>query len=575
MAWYRATMPRIVIDRSQVGSQIGSQIGAFIACAAVFLAFASILASHPGFPLDDSWIHQTVARNLVETHVLGFLPGVRSSGSSSLLWTAVLAAGYASFRGLTPVLYSGGVSALLLGGIGLLLRRLAARDNWPPTEAWLLSLAPVLNGNFLWLGMIGMEHLLFVALSLAVIERWFADAGRWSLAGAAAGMALLALTRPEGVLLVGLLVLLRSAGRGWGARAVLAAGAGAGLGVSFAVNWAVTRTLLPLTMKGRQWLFFQNHTADGWRFAFERTAVRRLLDVWTVRPVDFDYSRLTAGAALLTLAALAALAGWALWRLARRGSARLLAVAMWAVALNATYLLMLPTWGHGGRYQPMTLLLMVPLLAAGVLHALRSLSLRAGAAATLANRVAVVGTTLLLAASAARSLSLWRGLTGNGIDQINQEHGAMAAWVASHVPPDDQRARRIAAFDIGRIGYGLHGSLVDLGGLTDAAYLHYLETHTVPRYLRERGIRYLVLPTDPRTPDKFLGQLMPGWAAAVDLRELETVCFPEAVALRVNEGTGAAMRCQSAYDLRFREPAGSGAAGPALPERPGATGPAL
>jgi len=47
-----------------------------------------------GFPLDDAWIHQTYARNLVERGEWSFTPGQPSAGSTSPLWSAILAIGY-------------------------------------------------------------------------------------------------------------------------------------------------------------------------------------------------------------------------------------------------------------------------------------------------------------------------------------------------------------------------------------------------------------------------------------------------------------------------------------------------
>src|SRR5512138_3394352 len=47
-----------------------------------------------GFPLDDAWIHQTYARNLGLHGLMAFSPGVPSTGSTSVGWTALLAAGY-------------------------------------------------------------------------------------------------------------------------------------------------------------------------------------------------------------------------------------------------------------------------------------------------------------------------------------------------------------------------------------------------------------------------------------------------------------------------------------------------
>ena len=38
-----------------------------------------------GFPLDDSWIHQTYARNLAQTGQWAFVPGVPSAASTSFM----------------------------------------------------------------------------------------------------------------------------------------------------------------------------------------------------------------------------------------------------------------------------------------------------------------------------------------------------------------------------------------------------------------------------------------------------------------------------------------------------------
>jgi hypothetical protein len=47
-----------------------------------------------GFPLDDAWIHQTYARNLAQSGEWFFLPGIRSAGSTSPLYTILLSLGY-------------------------------------------------------------------------------------------------------------------------------------------------------------------------------------------------------------------------------------------------------------------------------------------------------------------------------------------------------------------------------------------------------------------------------------------------------------------------------------------------
>lgn len=86
-----------------------------------FLLLASVLPGHFGFPLDDSWIHQVVARNLAESHVLGFNAGRISSGSTSPLWTLILTLGWAVLPKVSPVIFSFFVSCLILFGIGFVL----------------------------------------------------------------------------------------------------------------------------------------------------------------------------------------------------------------------------------------------------------------------------------------------------------------------------------------------------------------------------------------------------------------------------------------------------------------------
>jgi len=48
----------------------------------IFLILSSRV-NGPGFPLDDAWIHQTYARNLVEFGQWAFIPGKLSAGSTA------------------------------------------------------------------------------------------------------------------------------------------------------------------------------------------------------------------------------------------------------------------------------------------------------------------------------------------------------------------------------------------------------------------------------------------------------------------------------------------------------------
>ncbi len=54
---------------------------------------SELFVFRPGFPLDDAWIHQTYARNLALLAEWAFIPGQLSAGSTSPLWTILLAPG--------------------------------------------------------------------------------------------------------------------------------------------------------------------------------------------------------------------------------------------------------------------------------------------------------------------------------------------------------------------------------------------------------------------------------------------------------------------------------------------------
>ena len=160
-----------------------------------------------GFPLDDAWIHQTYARNLAENGEWAFVPGISSAASTAPLYSALLAIGH--LLGLAPFgwAFALGVLALTLGA------SMAARiaELLFPETAYVglaTGLIIVTTWHLVWAAASGMETMLFMALSLLVI--WLSlretpenPLQQGLMLGVAGG--LLTLTRPEGILLVGLI----------------------------------------------------------------------------------------------------------------------------------------------------------------------------------------------------------------------------------------------------------------------------------------------------------------------------------------------------------------------------------
>jgi hypothetical protein len=459
-----------------------------------FLVLASTLRTTFGFPLDDSYIHQTVARNLAYHHVLGFLADRPSSGSTSLLWEFLQAANYRLLGGINPVLYNLALSVVILPITGATFFLLARKDGMTWKAAAVLAAAPALSGNFLWLGLIGMEHLFFVAFSLLAIYFWFGDSRSGLrdpiLAGLFSGM--LVLTRPEAVVFAPVLMIF-TAVSGRRRRPLKQYGIVTSFWVLLtslvvAANFWTSGSPMPATLQGRSWLYF--HSTGG---AHSLGTILRFIGGWVQRlPRQFSThfveqltspSQIGSPPALFGLLLLFFIC-CGVYALMVRRPLRIKFLLLWSAIHFATYLLSFPASGHGGRYQPIVVMLLFPLLFFGVLFVARRLF-------RMPTRLAFGAVAILMAISGAASLTTWQRVTVSGVGHINRVHGGIGEWMRQNLPPTD----RVAAFDIGRVSYEWGGQVVDLGGLVDPSYYHYLIKGNVPRYLTEKHIEYVMLPS--------------------------------------------------------------------------------
>jgi hypothetical protein len=525
------------------GREMRSTLTACLLIALVYvLSFSwisSALHQEYGFPLDDSWIHQTAGRNLALHGRPGIDPETRSSGTTSLLWTLVQAVNYKWLGPVDPVRYNEALSYLLLIFTGPLLFLLTRSDRTSIGFRWILAVSPAVMGNFLWLGMIGMEHLLFVVLSLAGICLWFQPgAGRRGNAFACGCISgLLALTRPEDACFGPFLVLLASSStylhRSLRDRLILL-----GVWTLFLAGWIAgeirtSGSILPTTMKGRSWLYF--HATGG---PHSLHTILRFLGSWVQRlPRQFgtEFTRqlhyvggIASPLALLGIALLALMLAGFIY-LMRVGGSATRALLLWAWVQFCIYLVIFPAAGHGGRYQPLNLMLILPLLLTGFLALLRGMRLPDTAV------VGAAGAALLVAG--VLSLHTWRVVTLVGIRHINQTERQSAMWIRNHLAPGTE----VGAFDIGRVSYEGSARIVDLGGLSDPAYMPYLTQGRVPEFLRLQGIRYVMLPSS--------GMEDLGFTPAYERHKLAEYCSPQEEWLLGFRYTIHAARCQEIYEL--------------------------
>lgn len=120
-----------------------------------------------GFPLDDSWTHMVYARELAETGLLAYNPGIPATEATSPLWVGFLAlvqlvVGRPSLNGIILTVYVAG-SLCFLWSIYLLTRLTAVITafDWPGTVAGIvLAISPAMASA----AFSGMEVLLCAVL---------------------------------------------------------------------------------------------------------------------------------------------------------------------------------------------------------------------------------------------------------------------------------------------------------------------------------------------------------------------------------------------------------------------------
>jgi hypothetical protein len=516
-----------------------------------FLMLAQVLDGRHGFPLDDSWIHQVIARNLAQTHHLGFVPGKLTAGSTSLLWSCLLALYWLVLPGVSPVWTAACTGLVVLACIGYVFKAMTEEDALSPAVSWCVALAPLASGNFLWFGLIGMEHLLFILLSLCLIRQWVwpqaqrsnADLLLLSLYGF-----LLVLTRPEGLFLIApFAITFRFATRSFNALAAVFVGMfGAGAILS-AINWSIGHHLTPQTMQGRQFLY-RVSPQDGLRLRldFFGQIAARCLKTWSffTERTLLHHSGLLLGVPLVVFLAALALFGFRrLYEVRARG---LVMLCLWAAVIVLLYAAVLPSTGHGGRYLALPLMLFLPLELLGLHMVLASFASFRRYAWPI---VACIGI-----ASGMWSIHAWRLATVAQITQIESEHGAMANWLLQNLPAGSIARRELAVFDVGRMGYQFNGNAVDLGGLVDPAYLGYVTRERTADYLSLYHVRYIVLPSEADNDSSdFAGRLSLDRAHGVTLSPMHNICVDPQTAALAESSAITAYACQRAYRLVYND----------------------
>ena len=448
-----------------------------LVCLAAQLAAWAVIASADwppsGYPLDDAWIHELAARNLVEHGVLGVNPHVYGSGATSPIWALTLSLG--ALLRITPPWFSNGLNLLLLLLTGQLVLRLLVNDGLPASKALPLAVAFGCAPNYVWFALSGMEATFVSFLSVAAVAAWFSPNSRTRLlAGVAA--AALCLARPEGALIVPLLLILRRPGsRAEWLSCLLVPASAVSLNAVLNLWW--TGQLLPSTFAGRRWLWLTPLEGIGLVGRGELL----VLD-WLTRLGEFTLGTRTAWLIWISVG----VAALGLRTISGPGMRALMA---WTVVWFGVYAAVLPTFGHGGRYQPLVPSLFLLLCCAGAIRLADSWRALVTGDRRFVNGALTVLAVLLTAIGPGMALLVWRDGHSSAVRHVNDTEAAMGVQLRA-LPPDV----RIASFDIGGIGYFSGRPIIEIGGLTDPRVVPYLREGRIADYLKSERVNYLVLP---------------------------------------------------------------------------------
>ncbi|MBI1880471.1 MAG: hypothetical protein HYR94_20020 [Chloroflexi bacterium] len=475
-------MAKIENPKSKIENPLPWLFGALI-LGLFYLAVSTWGFGFSGFPLDDAWIHQTYARNLARSGQLAFVPGVPSAGSTAPLWSLLLSLGY--LLSVPFKIWTYGLGLLLLGLTGWTVTRLGGR-LFPeqPGVGLGAGLFCLFEWHLIWAAVSGMETILFVWLSLFLVERYLALPAtgpqpltpdfRLGLLGG-----LLILTRPEGLGLVGLIGLDMAFGWQWQKREL--DGTEGTKGNIKSPSVPPSSPQFPLFLLFRRWLWLVAGVAllltpyiafHLWAtglpfpntFYAKQAEYRVILEhfpLWQrlfgnfgepIETVQGVFRVIFIGAQLLLLPGLF----FSAWLTFIERRTDLVFIWLWWIGFLLLYGVRLPVTYQHGRYQIPAIAWVILLGVWGTIRLLEKTPRRKVALRAL-SRAWVLSLAVLLLAFTVIGAQAY----GRDVRFIESEMVTTAKWLDAQTAPD----ALIAAHDIGAIGYFTQRPLIDLAGL--------------------------------------------------------------------------------------------------------------
>lgn len=416
-----------------------------------------------GFPLDDAWIHQTYARNLVFLHQWAFIEGQPSAGSTSPLWSLLLAPGF--LFGLGPYEWTfllGWLCLFFISYCGMML--FVELSFVPRFPVIFIGILLALEWRMVWAAGSGMETPLLAFIVLLTFYLLRRKEKNWWTIGALIGISVW--IRPDGITLVGpALMVLVFERTNWRKRTLSSFQLGSMIVLLFVL-----------------YLLFNRIFAGAW---WPNTYFAKQAEYAILRQQPL-WKRLLHEAMLPLVGAGAIAFPGALIRLQKAFRAKewdVLAMACWVAGYLFLYAWRLPVVYQHGRY-------IMPVIPTFIVLSLSGMAAWIEADSTrMSKRIlsktwlgALIVTALIFWGTGAQAYA-------RDVAIIETEMVETARWVAKNTDENSL----IAAHDIGALGYFGDRMLIDLAGLVSPEVIPFIrDEERLAVFLDAKHADYLI-----------------------------------------------------------------------------------
>jgi hypothetical protein len=416
-----------------------------------------------GYPLDDSWIHQTYARNLFLYNDWVFTPGIKSAGSTAPLWNLLLVPGHL-LQKIFFLIWTFLISGILMSFTCVLFQKLFDKlSNSFERVPW-AGLILVFEWHLMWATNSGMETILFITL---IQLFFFSLVGkpaqiRW-LPGLIVGLILF--VRPDGITLFGplivVLVYYLSIGKTKSPDLIM------NLVIIFVFmilygifNLRLSGEFLPNTFYAKQ---------AEYDILFSQPILARYVKLLLI-PIT--------GASFLLIPGFI----YFLFKKLHKFDIFVISLYMWFAGYILIYAIRLPVSYQHGRY-------IIPTIPVFLLLSLL------GTQEIFKKKFKLKSQVIFGLKSAFISLLIvFLYLGGKAYIQdvaiINSEMVTTALWIDQNL----EKEAVIAAHDIGALGFYANRQIIDLAGLVNPEVIPFIrDEQMLDRYLFEEDVDYLVI----------------------------------------------------------------------------------